>query len=197
MKTVFPVMLLMLLLLLSSQASGSYWFQVVDVSPINLPPYSEANFTIAVKGLGSNGAYVELVFKNMTKGLEVSCPKMIKYVFPAGVTMYNCTLKSGDIAPGNYSFVVDVAAKGSPSGKKTAYVEVLGINGRATMPRMAEASNGIASNTVSADNLTSKVAQSEETNQTASTSESQSKGTPGPGAILGALCLLLASRRRM
>jgi hypothetical protein len=193
MKTVFPVMLFMLLLLLSSQASGSYWFQVVDVSPINLPPYSEANFTIAVKGLGSNGAYVELVFKNMTKGLEVSCPKMIKYVFPAGVTKYNCTLKSGDIAPGNYSFVVDVAAKGSPSGKKTAYVEVLGMNGRAAVPRMAAASN----NTVSADNLTSAEAQSEKINQTASTSQGQSKGTPGPGAMLGALCLLLASRRRM
>lgn len=196
MKTVFPVMLLMLLLLLSSQASGSFWFQVVDVSPINLPPNSEANFTIAVKGLGSNGAYVELVFKNMTQGLEVSCPKMIKYVFPAGVTKYNCTLKSGDIAPGNYSFVVDVAAKGSPSGKKTAYVEVLGMNGQAAVPSMAAASNGAASNTVSADNLTSKVAQSEKTDQAASTPESQSKGTPGPGAILGALCLLLASRRR-
>lgn len=197
MKTVFPVMLLMLLLLLSGQASGSYWFQVIDVSPINLPPYSEANFTIAVKGLGSNGAYVELVFKNMTPGLDISCPKMIKYVFPAGVTTYNCTLKSGDIAPGNYSFVVDVAAKGSPSGKKTAYVEVLGMNGRKAMPRMAEASNGAALNTGSADNLTSKVAQSEETNQEATTPQSQSKATPGPGAILGALCLFLASRRRV
>jgi len=196
MKTVFPVMLFMLLLLLSGQASGSYWFQVIDVSPINLPPYSEANFTIAVKGLGSNGAYVELVFKNMTKGLDVSCPKMIKYVFPAGVTMYNCTLKSGDVNPGNYSFVVDVAAKGSPSGKKTAYVEVLGMNGRAAVPRVAAASSGAASNAMSADNLTSTEAQSEKTDQTASTSQGQGKGTPGPGAILGALCLLLASRRR-
>lgn len=196
MKTVFPVMLLMLLLLLSGQASGSYWFQVIDISPISLPPNSEANFTIAVKGLGSNGAYVELVFKNMTKGLEVSCPKMIRYVFPAGVTKYNCTLKSGDVNPGNYSFVVDVAAKGSPSGKKTAYVEVLEMNGQMAVPRTDAASNNAAPHTVSADNLTSEEKPSDKTNQAATTPESQSKSTPGPGAILGALCLLLATRRR-
>lgn len=195
MKTVFPVMLLMLLLLLSGEACASFWFQVVDVSPVNLPPNSEANITVAVKGLGSNGAYVELVFRNMTQGLEVSCPKMIKYVFPAGISKYNCTIKSGDIAPGNYSYVVDVAAKGSPSGKKTGYVVILGENGQAAEPRMDAASNSEASNPASTNSPIAGEPQSAKSNQGASTPESQSKETPGLGAIPGALCLILAARR--
>jgi hypothetical protein len=187
MKTVFPVMFLMLLLLLSGQASGSFWFQVIGVSPISMAPNSEANFSIAVKGLGSNGAYVQLVFKNMTQGLEVSCPKMIKYVLPAGITMYNCTLRAGDVAPGNYSFVVDVAAKGSPSGKKAAYVDILGVNGQAAEPPIGAIVKNASANET----------QSAKSNQAASMPGSQPKGTPAPGVILGALCLLLASRRMM
>jgi len=125
MKTAFLILSLLLFLLLAVQASGSFWFQVIDISPINLTPNSEADFTVAVKGLGSQGSYVALVFKNMSQGLDISCSKQIKYVLPAGVTKYNCTIKAGDIVPGNYSFVVDVAASGSPSGKKTAFVQVL------------------------------------------------------------------------
>ena len=116
--------------MLAGETNASYWFKVIDISPINLTPNSEADFTVAVKGLGNQGAYVELVFKNKSQGIDISCEKMIKYVFPAGVTRYNCTVKAEDVAPGNYSFVVDVSARGAPSGKKTAYIEVVGAETR-------------------------------------------------------------------
>ena len=64
------------------------------------------------------------------KDLISSCPKMIKNVYPTGVTKYNCTVKAADVPPGNYSFVVDVAATGSPSGKKTAFINVLAAKSR-------------------------------------------------------------------
>lgn len=173
MKTVFSISILMLLLLLTGHACGSYWFKVIDVSPISLTPNGETNFTVAVKGLGSNGAYVELVFKNMSEGLSVACPKMTKYVFPAGTTLYNCTLKAGDIAPGNYSFVVDVAATGSPSGKRTAYVDVLAaMNEKALGDQLDSVSN--------------------ELNLTVSAPQDQTKRTPAPGALLVVILALLA-----
>ena len=197
MKTVPPIMIFMLLLLLTGQAVGSYWFQVIHVSPISLAPNGAANFTVDVKGLGSHGAYVQLVFKNMTEGLKVSCPKMIKYVFPAGVTEYNCTMKAGDIAPGNYSYVVDVAATGSPSGKKTGYVEVVGANGPATQFNAAalDSAAANASNAENAEKSASNHVEPEATDQAASASEGQNKATPGFGAVLGALCLAMASKR--
>lgn len=118
-------LLTLALLLIAGQAQGSYWFQVVDISPIEMAQGTEANFTVSVRGLGSQGEYVQLVFRNLSDGFSVSCPRMIKYVFPAGVTQYNCTIRAGSVAPGNYSFVVDVAARGSPSGKRTGYIEIL------------------------------------------------------------------------
>ncbi|VVB67358.1 Uncharacterised protein [uncultured archaeon] len=179
MKTVASILSLLLLLLLASQASGSFWFQVINISPISLTPNSEANFTVAVKGLGSQGSYVALVFKNMSQGLNISCPKLIKYVLPAGITKYNCTIRAGDIAPGNYSFVVDVAAKGSPTGKKTAWVEVLaGRAAEAKEPQKEAIQNKTQKN---------------DANQTSASP--QTKATPAPGAALAALALLLAARR--
>ena len=179
MKTVFSILPLLLLLLLAGQASSSFWFKVIDISPINLTPNSEANFTVAVKGLGSQGSYVDLVFKNMSKGLDISCPKLIKYVLPAGVTKYNCTIKAGDIAPGNYSFVVDVAAKGSLSGKMTAHVEVL--------------AGGIAQAKEPQQEAVQKENQAFKANQTSASPPA--KTTPTSGAALAALTVLLASRR--
>ena len=187
MNRVFQIslILLILLLLLSGETSASYWFKVIDISPISMTPNSEADFNVAVKGLGSQGEYVELVFKNKSQGLNFSCEKMIKYVFPAGVTKYNCTVKVGDVAPGNYSFVVDVSARGAPSGKKTAYVEVTA----------AQADNAIEVQSKGARSQTSleqKIRTSED-NQTSAVPESQK--TPAPGAALASLAILLASWR--
>ena len=188
MKNHFTLLLIPLLLLLAGQAGASYWFQVIDITPIEMTPNSEANFTVSVKGLGSERAYVELVFKNKTEGLDFTCPKMIKNVFPAGVTKYNCSVKAADVPPGNYSFVVDVAARGSPSGKKTAFINVVAAKSDAaiepekqSMPTgpMLQAYNG---------------SMAEQGNQTPA-NEPQAQKTPAPGAMTAILATLLVLRR--
>lgn len=170
MKKIFSALPL-LALLLAGLASGSYWFKVIDVSPINLTPNSEANFTVAVKGLGSQGGYVQLVFKNMSQGLNISCQKITKYVFPTGVTKFNCTISAGDVAPGNYSFEVASAAKGSRASKMTAYVEIEAVNQSITAGSQSPDANAAAS-------------------------PIETKNVPGPGIAAAFLALLLAARRR-
>jgi len=189
MNRVFQIslILLILLLLLAGETSASYWFRVIDISPISMTPNSEADFNVAVKGLGSQGEYVELVFKNKSQGLNFSCEKMIKYVFPAGVTKYNCTVTVADVAPGNYSFVVDVSARGAPSGKKTAYVEVIAAQADHAIE---DRSNGARSQTSLESEQ--KIRTSED-NQTSAVPGSQK--TPAPGAALASLAILLASWR--
>ncbi|MDQ1261984.1 MAG: hypothetical protein QG575_1165 [Euryarchaeota archaeon] len=184
MKKSFSVLIIALLLLLAGQATSSFWFQVINVTPIEMTPNSEANFTVSVKGMGSERAYVELVFKNKTEGLDFSCPKMIKNVFPAGVTKYNCTVKTADVSPGNYSFVVDVAATGSPSGKKTAFINVLAANaGRAIEPETGSMPTG-------------HMLQAYNTSQAAegAAEEPHAQNTPAPGAIAAILAMLLVLR---
>lgn len=192
MKTVTSILLILLLLLLAGQASGSYWFKVTEISPITMMPNSEANFTVSVKGLGSQGEYVQLRFLNKSQGIDTSCDKLIKYVFPTGTTKYNCTVKSADISPGNYSFVVDVAAKGAPSGKKTAYVNVVAPgNGEAIESRMNQSALENQSQSIQE----SEVAKVNLTNQTAATNHASaapaSRGTPALGVMPAVLALLL------
>ncbi len=125
MKRMVPLLLFLILLFLSGQASASYWFVVTDVTPIRMSPNSDANFTATVKGLGSQGAYVEVIFRNMSEGLSIASSDKLRYVVPAGKTKFNFTLHAGDIPPGNYSFEAGTAAKGSVPGWKKAYVEVV------------------------------------------------------------------------
>ena len=191
MKPYFSILLIPLLFLLVGQAGASFWFQVIDVTPIEMTPNSEANFTVFVKGMGSERAYVELVFKNKTEGLDFSCDKLIKNVFPAGVTDYNCTVKAADVPPGNYSFVVDVAAKGSPSGKKTAFINVVAAKSSASIvPENMSMPTGPTLQTYIGS-------EANKGNQTATETpaESQAKGTPAPGAMVAILALLLVLRR--
>ena len=192
MKNVTSILLILLLLLLAGQANASYWFKVTGISPIIMMPNSEANFTVSVKGLGSQGEYVQLRFLNKSQGIDTSCDKLIKYVFPTGTTKYNCTVKSADISSGNYSFVVDVAAKGAPSGKKTAYVNVVA-------PGNGEAIESLL-NQSALENQSQSIQGSEETkvnltNQTAATSRAApgpvAKGTPALGVIPAVLAMLL------
>lgn len=124
MKNCFWLVLLSLVLL-AGPADASGWFKVINVTPIEMSANSEANFTVSVKGMGGERAYVELVFRNRSEGFDFTCPKMIKNIFPAGVTDYNCSVKAGDVSPGNYSFVVDAAAPGARPGKLTAYINVV------------------------------------------------------------------------
>lgn len=193
MKTVHSILLILLLLLLAGQAGASYWFQVTDISPVTMMPNSEANFTVSVKGLGSQGAYVELIFLNRSQGIDTSCERLIKYIFPTGTTEYNCTVKSADIPPGNYSFVVDVVALGAPSGKKTAYVNVVAAgNGALVEHQMAQ------SNQTSLENQPQSAQVSDEPEvdqENQSTSASEPRGTPALGIMPAILALLLIMRR--
>ncbi len=194
MKTELSVLLIPLLLLLAGQASASYWFQVTDISPISMTPNSEANFTVSVKGLGSQGAYVELVFQNMSQGIDTSCEKLIEYVFPTGTTKYNCSVTSGDIPPGNYSFVVDVAAAGAPSGKKTAYVDVVAAMAGTTIEPTIEPQMNLSET----ENPSESMQESEgpsitQANQTSA--EPMTNETPGLEAVPAIFALLLIMRR--
>ena len=186
MKPHFTLLLIPLLMLLAGQACASFWFQVIDVTPIEMTPNSEANFTVSVKGLGSERAYVELVFKNKTEGLDFSCPKMIKNVYPAGITKYNCTVKAADVSPGNYSFVVDVAAKGSPSGKRTAFINVAAKSNAAIEPEKQQIPTGPVLQTYNAS-------RAEQVNQTPA-EKPQAQKTPALGAMAAILAMLVAMR---
>jgi hypothetical protein len=188
MKNHFSLLLISLLLLLTGLAGASYWFQVINVTPIEMTPSSEANFTVSVKGLGSERAYVELVFKNKIEGLDFTCPKMIKNVYPAGVTKYNCTIKAADVSPGNYSFVVDVAAKGSPSGKKTAFINVVAAKSDAAIE--PEKQPMLTGPMLQAYNAS----KAEQTNQTPA-NEPQAQKTPAFGSAAAILAVLVAMRR--
>ena len=190
MKNYFSILLILLLLLLAGQANASFWFKVIEVTPIVMTPNSEANFTVSVKGLGSERAYVELVFKNKTEGIDFFCPKMIKNVYPTGVTTYNCTVKAADVPPGNYSFVVDVAATGSPSGKKTAFINVLAAKSYGAIePEIVSMPTGPVLQTYNAS-------QADEGNQTPEPAkEPQAQKTPAPGAVAAILAMLLVLRK--
>jgi hypothetical protein len=187
MKNRFSILLVAILLLLAGHAGASFWFQVINVTPIVMTPNSEANFTVSVKGLGSERAYVELVFRNKTEGLDFSCPRMIKNVFPAGVTQYNCTAKAAEVPPGNYSFVVDVAAMGSPSGKKTAFINVLAANsGVPIKPSSTMPTRPVLQ--------TYNASMANEGNQTPA-EEPQARKTPAPGAAAAILAIMLVLKK--
>lgn len=183
MKNHFSVLLILLLLLLAGQATASFWFKVIEVTPIEMTPHSEANFTVSVKGLGSERAYVELVFKNKTEGIDFICPKMIKNVYPTGVTKYNCSVKAADVPPGNYSFVVDVAATGSPSGKKTAFINVVAVKSPAAIePREQSMPTGPMLQTYNGNQTPAKEPPAKET---------PAQKTPASGAVTAILAMLL------
>lgn len=129
MKSIVPILILLIFLLIAGKVGASYWFEVVNVSPITMEPNSDANFTVDVKGLGSEGEYVQVVFRNMSEGLSIASYDQLRYVFPAGITTFYFTLRAGDIPPRNYSFEVGVFAHSEP-GWKMAYANVVEANRR-------------------------------------------------------------------
>ena len=201
MKAHISILLALALLLAAGQAGASFWFKVIDISPspIIVSPGGSANFTILVKGLGSERAYVELVFKNKTQGLDFYCPKMIKNVYPAGVSDYSCSVQAAsDMSPGNYSFVVDVAAKGAPSGKMTGYIVVPGPNGAEAAEEIGETSADASGEPSTGEaGVESSESGAEGASAEAAAEKPQApekpKETPSPGALAAILGLMLAS----
>jgi hypothetical protein len=191
MKNSISILLITILLLLAGQAGASFWFQVTNITPIEMAPNSEANFTVSVKGMGSERAYVELVFKNKTEGFDFSCQHLIKNVFPAGVTQYNCSVKAADVPPGNYSFVVDVAATGSPSGKKTGFINVLAEDGGRAIE--LEAGSMPTGPTSQGNDASQNTSQGDEGG--AEEPPAQTQNTPAPGALAAILAMMLVLRR--
>ena len=197
MKNRLAVLLLPLLLLAGPADASGGWFKVINVTAIEMTANSEANFTVSVKGMGGERAYVELVFRNRSEGFDFICPKMIKNVFPAGITDYECSVKAGDVAPGNYSFVVDTAAPGARPGKLTAYINVIGEMSQAeaiydsTIDYLKDMSGAGNSEPEPSDNSRGA---SQPTGAEAEAGEAQQEA-PMPGAAMAFLGLLVAFRR--
>ena len=197
MKNTLVVLLLPILLLAGPADASGGWFKVIKITPIEMTANTEANFTVSVKGMGGERAYVELVFRNKSEGFDFTCPKMIKNVFPAGVTDYNCSVKAGDVAPGNYTFVVDTAAPGARPGKMTAYINIIEQKSQAEaiydstidyLRDMSGAGNSepeLPDDAVEASQATAAEAEAGEASQQA----------PMPGAVIAVLGLLVAFRR--
>jgi len=181
-----------ILLLLPGQTDASYWFRVIDITPVEMLANSEANFTVSVKGLGSDRAYVELVFRDVPEGLTITCPRKIQNVFPQGVTDYDCIVAAGDLPPGNYSFVADVVVAGAPSGKMTGYVNIIGGNGNhAAEPMRVDqaAPDGMEEPKKSAENASEPASEPAALpDQTAD----REKKSPASGVLATCLILFLA-----
>jgi hypothetical protein len=190
MKRIIPLLLFLIFLFLLGQASASYWFVVTDVTPIRMEPNSDANFTVTVKGLGSQGAYVQVIFRNMSEGLSIASFDRLRYVFPTGTTEFNFTLHVGDIAPGNYSFEAGTAAKGSPPGWKKAYVDIVATEATAT-----GANETIEVTPPGKEAISQNVSAAPEAEE-APAETAQGRGMPGPGAAFAVMALLLAAKRR-
>lgn len=197
MKDHLLIILVFFTLLLAGQVYASHWFQVINVTPIVATANSEANFTVSVKGLGSERDFVELVFKNESDGLEIGCPKMIKNVYPAGVTQYNCSVKVGNVPPGNYSFVVDVAAKSAPSGKRTAFVNVVEAYGQKTADsdqftnEQSGSDDTALADSRGADTGESSQISGEQTGSSSPKQEEEAQNAPAPGVVPAIFSLLI------
>ncbi len=185
MKSIIPFLLFLTFFLLAGQTVASYWFEVIDVTPISMTPNSDANFTVSVKGLGSQGAYVQVVFRNMSEGLSIVSSDRLRYVFPAGVTKFNFTLHAGDIPPGNYSFEAGTAATGSTPGWKKAYVDVVAAEEK-RIEVLPPGKETISQNVSAAPEAEEAPAET-----------AQERGMPGLEAVFAIAALLLAGRKRM
>ena len=194
------VVFILLLILLADQVSaaglrqrsqetedeGNSYFKVFNISPINLYPNSEVNFTVNLKSMGGNGAFAQPIF-NTTEGLSAKAPGGMKYIVATGNRTYNCTMRAENITPGNYSFQVGVYAQSAPYSWRTAYLTV-------EAPMMSiEGQVNRSENAAKSPNANeSAVPQSSEAGTKAG--KSSPMGMPGPGFILTLVVLIIAVR---
>jgi len=187
MKKVLLLILPLLLLLIADNASAAPFFRIIDVSPIHVAPNSDANFTATVKDFGSDGGYVQLIFRNVTPGISVNQTDGYKYVLPTGTRKFNCTVKAGNIAPGNYSFQMGIYAQDAKINWITAYVVVEPISFVRTTPVIPNASRANVS-----PNITNVSAPKANVTAPAPTPQK----APALGIPAAIVLLLLAARRR-
>jgi hypothetical protein len=184
------IVLISLLLLLAGQASANSYFKVIDVSPIIVAPNSEANFTVVIRSEGGSGAFAEPIFKfNATRGLSAEAPGGLRYIVATGSRLYNCTIRAGDVAPGNYSLQVGVYAQDAPYSWRSAYAIVEApenvTNAELNASRSTAPSNAPRNNSITA-----------QANKSGSrANKSGPAKTPGPGVLVAIAALFLASRR--
>lgn len=187
-----PLLLLLMLLFMAGSAEAAAYFLITDVSPIHVAQNSEANFTVTVKGLGPQGEYVQLIFRNLTPGLSITyAGGGYRYVLPTGTRTYNCSIKAGNVAPGNYSFDIGIFAQEAKTNWRRTYVivEPAGTAPAAPeeiAPQMANVSANASMN-ISAAPVTNKTEAAPE-----------AKKSPGPGVpiAIATMILLLAVKRR-
>jgi hypothetical protein len=182
-------LVVLLMLMISNLACASYYFVILDVSPIHLEPKSETNFTVSIKGLGSQGGYVQLVFRNLSQGLSVTKAGGARYVLSLGIRTYNCTMRAGSVEPGNYSFDVGIYAFGAKSAWKEAFVVVQPPAG--VLPA---AGNQSANKTAA---LEPSAAQERPASEKPTQKPDQAQAAPGSGiaAAMAALLLFRLGRR--
>ncbi|MFB3763685.1 MAG: hypothetical protein ACE14P_00385 [Methanotrichaceae archaeon] len=190
MKKVPLLIPLILLLLLVDNAGAAAFYRIINVSPINVAPNSEANFTATVKGYGPEGGYVQLIFKNVTPGLAVSYNEGFKYVLATGTRKFNCTVKAGNIPPGNYSFNMGIYAQDAKTNWITAYAMVEPLPFVETMPVVPNASiENASTNITNTTNVSAPKA-----NATAPSPAPQK--APALGVSAAIILILFAARRR-
>ena len=181
------VLIGLLMLMISGLAYASYYFVILNISPIKLEPNSETNFTVSVKGLGSQGGYVQLVFRNLSRGLSVARAGGTRYVLSLGNRTYNCTMRAGSIEPGNYSFDVGIYAFGAKSAWREAFVIVQPPAG------MPPAAGDQPENKTIA--IEPSAAQERAASGEPNKGPNHAQAAPGPGMALAVLLLLWLGRR--
>jgi hypothetical protein len=179
------IVLISLLLLLAGQASANSYFKVIDVSPIKVAQNSQANFTVIIRSEGGSGAFAEPVFKFKVNELSAEAPGGLRYIVATGSRIYNCTIRAGNIAPGNYSLQVGVYAQDAPYSWRTGYAIV-------EAPEKATNSQLNASRSTASRNNSVNVQANGSGPRANKTGPAK---TPGPGVLIAIAALFLASRR--
>jgi hypothetical protein len=178
MKKVVMLLPLLLILLPAGNAEAAAYFRITDVSPIYVAQNSEVNFTVDVKSLGPDGEYVQLIFKNLTPGLSIDYSGGLRYIIPTGTRLFNCSMRAGNITPGNYTFDIGIYAQDAKTNWREAYAVV-------------EPAASIRARTVS--NITVSNSAASPAPQTNGTG---AKAAPALGIPAVILAILLAARRR-
>jgi hypothetical protein len=186
MKKVVMLLSLLLILLLAGDAGAAAYFRITNVSPIYIAPNSEANFTVNVKSLGPDGEYVSLIFKNLTPGLSIDYAGGLRYVVPTGTRLFNCSMRAGNVAPGNYTFDIGIYAQDAKTNWREAYA-VVEPSAAMQVQAAPEVSN------VSTANATANMSATPQTN----TNRTEAKAAPTLGALASILVIILLAARRI